>query len=311
MKSNRRKVVMGVLGAGLALGMAGSAAAVGVTGRVYCDANRSQTIDAGDQILVSVGVTATSVQGSFSDLTNFEGGYFIDLPNVVPMSYDETLDPATLPADAVIVGSPAVQSFEVTPTSQAVTIDWLVDSAICHVASCGDGVVDTNEQCDDGNNVDGDGCSATCTVEAFCGDGTVDPGEQCDDGNNQNGDGCSATCTFEGGGEGCTPGYWKQRQHFDSYPIPCGPSTRFVDAFGVDAFPGKTLLNVLKEGGGGLIALGRHAVAALLNATSDGVDYDATPAAVIASFEEAYTSGSYEEMKDVFETFNELGCPLN
>ncbi len=36
----------------------------------------------------------------------------------------------------------------------------------------------------------------------YCGDGHLDPGEQCDDGNNVNGDGCSATCTTEGGGGG-------------------------------------------------------------------------------------------------------------
>jgi len=32
---------------------------------------------------------------------------------------------------------------------------------------------------------------------AFCGDGKLDPGEQCDDGNNISGDGCSATCQKE------------------------------------------------------------------------------------------------------------------
>ncbi len=31
---------------------------------------------------------------------------------------------------------------------------------------CGNGVVEGSEQCDDGNTVDGDGCSATCTTEA-------------------------------------------------------------------------------------------------------------------------------------------------
>jgi cysteine-rich repeat protein len=31
--------------------------------------------------------------------------------------------------------------------------------------SCGDGVVDPWEQCDDGNTADGDGCSASCTAE--------------------------------------------------------------------------------------------------------------------------------------------------
>jgi cysteine-rich repeat protein len=65
---------------------------------------------------------------------------------------------------------------------------------------CGDGKVDTGEQCDDGNTVSGDGCSATCqseTVEGRCGDGHVNTGEQCDDGNTVSGDGCSATCQTE------------------------------------------------------------------------------------------------------------------
>lgn len=37
-----------------------------------------------------------------------------------------------------------------------------------HVACeqrCGDGVMDSLEECDDGNQTDGDGCSATCTIE--------------------------------------------------------------------------------------------------------------------------------------------------
>lgn len=31
---------------------------------------------------------------------------------------------------------------------------------------CGNGVIETGEDCDDGNNIPGDGCSATCTVES-------------------------------------------------------------------------------------------------------------------------------------------------
>ncbi|MDO8630242.1 MAG: DUF4215 domain-containing protein, partial [Phycisphaerales bacterium] len=31
--------------------------------------------------------------------------------------------------------------------------------------SCGNGTVETGEQCDDGNTVSGDGCSATCQTE--------------------------------------------------------------------------------------------------------------------------------------------------
>jgi cysteine-rich repeat protein len=34
------------------------------------------------------------------------------------------------------------------------------------VSKCGDGVIDPGEQCDDGNMVSGDGCSALCQVEA-------------------------------------------------------------------------------------------------------------------------------------------------
>ncbi len=58
-----------------------------------------------------------------------------------------------------------------------------------------------------------------------------------------------------GGGEGCTPGYWKQPHHFGSWTSPYTPATLFADVF-EDAFPGMTLLDVASQGGGGLIALG-------------------------------------------------------
>ena len=66
---------------------------------------------------------------------------------------------------------------------------------------CGDGTLDTGEQCDDGNIKPDDGCSASCTDEGVgsCGDGTLDSFEQCDDGNTTSGDGCSGTCRIEGG----------------------------------------------------------------------------------------------------------------
>lgn len=114
------------------------------------------------------------------------------------------------------------------------------------------------------------------------------------------------------GGEGCTPGYWKQPHHFDSWPAPYLPGTPFSSVF-ENAFPGKTLLQVVSTGGGGLIALGRHTVAALLNAASSGVDYDMTPADVISAFNAVYPGPdtSYERLKNIFEDYNEQGCPLN
>ena len=75
----------------------------------------------------------------------------------------------------------------------------VVDAPTAHV--CGDGVVDGDEQCDDGNTVSGDGCSATCTSElnSKCGNGQLDAGEHCDDGNTAGGDGCAADCSVEPG----------------------------------------------------------------------------------------------------------------
>ena len=115
-----------------------------------------------------------------------------------------------------------------------------------------------------------------------------------------------------GGGEGCTPGYWKQAHHFDSWTAPYTPNMLFSDVF-ENAFPGKTLLQVLKLGGGGLEALGRHSVAALLNSASAGVSYDLTTTDVINMFNAAYPGSkqAYNNLKDIFQSYNEQGCPLN
>ena len=92
----------------------------------------------------------------------------------------------------------------------------------CTKGSCGDGIVQTGEQCDDGNLGGGDGCSPTCTIEAYfvcdntepgdlsnchalCGDGVTmwmlsgSKAEKCDDGNTIDGDGCSSSCQVEDG----------------------------------------------------------------------------------------------------------------
>lgn len=79
-------------------------------------------------------------------------------------------------------------------------------------ANCGDAKVDllAGEQCDDGNTANGDGCSATCQIEAAptCGNGMLDivNGEECDDGNKMAGDGCSPACQLEVVGLACGNG---------------------------------------------------------------------------------------------------------
>ena len=53
-------------------------------------------------------------------------------------------------------------------------------------------VIDTNEVCDDGNVISGDGCRSDCGKVERCGDGVIDDGEGCDDGNDNPRDGCAA-----------------------------------------------------------------------------------------------------------------------
>jgi cysteine-rich repeat protein len=70
------------------------------------------------------------------------------------------------------------------------------------------------EECDDGNMVSGDGCSAACRREV-CGNAVLDVGEECDDGNTVSADGCSATCTTEFCGDGVV-GVARVREGFES-----------------------------------------------------------------------------------------------
>ena len=66
-------------------------------------------------------------------------------------------------------------------------------------ASCGNGILDPNEQCDDGarnSNIYADRCRTTC-VFPVCGDAVTDTGESCDDGNIRSDDGCSSACILE------------------------------------------------------------------------------------------------------------------
>jgi cysteine-rich repeat protein len=81
--------------------------------------------------------------------------------------------------------------------------------SVGNAKDCGNGALDPGEQCDDGNTVSGDGCSAICQVEAdwtcvkpgqacaylgTCGNGVVTSNKACDDGNTASGDGCAGDC---------------------------------------------------------------------------------------------------------------------
>lgn len=74
---------------------------------------------------------------------------------------------------------------------------WMRPFEACRY-HCGNGVLDGFETCDDGNEIEGDGCGPTCQIES-CGDGVVQPAEICDDGSlNGSYDACDATCAAMG-----------------------------------------------------------------------------------------------------------------
>ncbi|MBQ9243310.1 MAG: DUF4215 domain-containing protein [Proteobacteria bacterium] len=98
-------------------------------------------------------------------------------------------------------------------------------------SKCGNGNLDENEACDDGNIIAGDGCASNCAyveagyqcfvpgfpctkvqepvipnppVTSKCKNGIVEEGEQCDDNNPFHDEGCTANCRIEEGWE-CPP----------------------------------------------------------------------------------------------------------
>jgi hypothetical protein len=111
------------------------------------------------------------------------------------------------------------------------------------------------------------------------------------------------------GQEGCTPGFWKN--HPEAFPAPYSASTTLGSVFtGLTAnYASLTFAQALELGGGGLDALLRQAVAALLNAQSADVEYPLTAAEVIAQTNAAIASGDYETTKDLFDQYNNLTAP--
>jgi hypothetical protein len=117
-----------------------------------------------------------------------------------------------------------------------------------------------------------------------------------------------------GGGEGCTPGYW--RNHADRW-VGVAPSDDFDATFGVDYFQPDVSLGTAISSPQTYGVFAFHAVAALLNSyggvpNADGtaVSYPYSTSDVVSSVQDAVANGTTESAKDVFAAANELGCPL-
>lgn len=99
------------------------------------------------------------------------------------------------------------------------------DCAACHPATCGDGLVWNGvEGCDDGNDNDNDACRNDCTY-ATCGDGVRWAGmEECDDGNTDDTDACLSDCKLAICGDGFV---WDGTEDCDDgSPQQCTPNCR-------------------------------------------------------------------------------------
>jgi hypothetical protein len=117
-----------------------------------------------------------------------------------------------------------------------------------------------------------------------------------------------------GCGEGCSPGYWKQPHHFDSW-VGYQPNQLFADVFGVNPFAPKnlTLVEVLSQGGGGAKALARQAVASLLNGSAL-INFPLAPDQVIEGFQKVVATKSPMVIgiaKFLLEWLNTQRCTLN
>lgn len=176
---------------------------------------------AGPQLVTTVTIPA----GSGSDLVDhfrhqtipgltLEAGHSYVIAATYPQSGTDCVVThgsfAIDPRVSYVVGreifSPLGFIYPTTPSAAHMTVTF-------HFSSVrGDGVVDGDEQCDDGEVTSGDGCSSNGAIETgyacsgapsacatVCGDGILAGTEACDDGDAVAGDGCSDTCAIESG----------------------------------------------------------------------------------------------------------------
>lgn len=137
------------------------------------------------------------------------------------------------------------------------------------------------------------------------------------------------TWSLPGGGEGCTPGYWKNNwvrwqgvEPGNAWTAPYIGGTSFGSVFGVSItvrvgrvdITNPTLFQALNAQGGGINALARHAVAALLNAQSPDVDYAMTAGEVVTAVHNAIEGGDgavIEDLKNDLDDYNNAGCSID
>ena len=159
---------------------------------------------------------SATTAASFPDTTTMPtGSATTDDPTTGVATTDAPTTTGTSTTDATTTSTTDASTTDASTTDASTTDAGTTGGSTgstTAAGACGDGVVDPGEACDDGNQIDDDGCRNDCTAPT-CGDGIVDPGESCDDGNQIDADACPNTCTphecgdaIVGPGEACDDG---------------------------------------------------------------------------------------------------------
>jgi len=168
------------------------------TANINVKRNPGQGDLAGIKFVFSDGLNSEIIESNLT-LEELEENVFSFILNNLSVSNIQTVSIALLykkDSKAVSVGS--ISSFKVGAGN---IVTGGSQNNQTQTPVCGNSFVETGEQCDDGNTINGDGCDSNCQIEVLsvCGNGLIESGEQCDDNNLVNGDGCSLICNIESG----------------------------------------------------------------------------------------------------------------
>jgi hypothetical protein len=222
-----------------------------------------------------------------------------------------------------VIGPTAIVQYNVACGENPVDLDG---DRVCDAADNCPQVSNPAQADSDGDGI-GDDCDTNPPADPCAalggdtdGDGVCDKLDNCplvknEDQRDSDGDGIGDACEPPPTGrEGCTPGYWKN--HTEDWPATgytVGQTLESVfdvpNSLGIDNV---TLLTALSSGGGGVTALMRHAVSAILSAAHPEVDYPQTVSSIISAVNAALASGNaatIESLKNQLDSWNNLHAP--
>ena len=107
-------------------------------GYVHCDGNKNGVLDGQDISLSGVVVRVQNGGGTFSAsaTSGVDGFYLLGLQDV-PDNYTASIDPASLPADGVVIVPPGgVLTFTTSANETILHSDWLIQSDSCQPGNC-------------------------------------------------------------------------------------------------------------------------------------------------------------------------------